>query len=107
MRAYASSGLYEVWDRQLTELGEENGDIYTVDAEALFMVANFRKAHPQRAIQVGIAEQNMIGVAAGIAAKGKIVFAHTMANFLTLRACEMIRDDIAYNGFNAKIVSSI
>ncbi len=106
MSAYSSSTLYEVWDRQLTELGEENKDIYTVDAEALFMVANFRKAHPQRAIQVGIAEQNMIGVAAGIAAKGKIVFAHTMANFLTLRACEMVRDDIVYNGFNAKIVSS-
>ena len=70
------------------------------------MVENFRKAHPQRAIQVGIAEQNMIGVAAGIAAKGKTVFAHTMATFLTLRACEMIRDDIAYNRFNAKIVSS-
>ena len=106
IKAYETSILYEVWDKQLAQLAEENRDIYTVDAEALFMVENFRKAHPQRAIQVGIAEQNMIGVAAGIAAKGKIVFAHTMANFLTLRACEMVRNDIACNRFNAKIVSS-
>ena len=106
MTAYASSILYEVWDKQLTQLAQQNKDIYTVDAEATFMVDHFTKTHPQRAIQVGIAEQNMIGIAAGMAAKGKIVFAHTMANFLTLRACEMIRDDIVYNRFNAKIVAS-
>ena len=69
MSAYASSILYEVWDQQLAELAEENADIYTVDAEAMYMVANFRNAHPERAIQVGIAEQNMIGVAAGMAAR--------------------------------------
>ena len=77
-----------------------------MDAEAKFMVKSFRESNPRRAIQVGIAEQDMIGVAAGMAARGKIVFAHTMATFLTLRACEMIRDDIACNRFNVKLVGS-
>ena len=104
MSGYASSSLYEVWDKAITELAGENPDIYTVDAESAAMVKNFREAYPERAIQVGIAEQNMVGAAAGIAAKGKTVFAYSMANFLTLRACEMVRDDIVYNRFNAKIV---
>jgi transketolase len=68
------------------------------------MVERFSKVYPNRLVEVGIAEQNMIGVAAGIASTGKIVFANTMANFLTLRALEQIKVDVIYNEFNVKLV---
>ena len=70
------------------------------------MVANFRQAFPDRAIQVGIAEQNMIGIAAGLAARGKIVFANCMATFQTMRACEQIKADVIYNRFYIKLVAT-
>ena len=81
--------------------------------EVMLMVADlgrammgeiFSKRFPQRYIQAGIAEQNLIGMAAGLASCGKIPFAATFAPFATMRCCEQIRDDAAYTGFNVKIV---
>ena len=101
-----ATDLSEVYDRVLTERARTNDRIFTVDAEGSWMVANFRAAFPDRAIQVGIAEQNMIGIAAGLAARGKIVFANCMATFQTMRACEHIKADVVYNGFHVKLVAT-
>ena len=102
----AAKDLSEVYDAVLTERARTDDRIFTVDAEGIWMVANFRNAFPDRAIQVGIAEQNMIGIAAGLAAKGKNVFANCMATFQTMRACEQIKADVIYNRFYIKLVST-
>ncbi len=98
--------LSEIYDAVLTRRARTDRRIFTVDAEGSWMVAKFRKEFPDRAIQVGIAEQNMIGVAAGLAAKGKIVFVNCMATFLTMRACEQIKADVMYNQFYIKLVGT-
>ena len=104
--AYQSSILYDVYDEEVTEQAKNNEDIWMVDADAIWMTQNFLTTFPQRCVNVGIAEQNMIGMAAGIASMGKIVFANTMATFLTMRSIEQIKVDVIYNRFNVKVVSS-
>lgn len=103
---YQSSKLYDVYDEEVTEQAKLNKDIWAVGAEATFMTQRFSIAFPERWVEVGIAEQNMVSVAAGIASTGKIVFANTMASFLTLRAAEQIKVDVVYNNFNVKLASS-
>ncbi len=104
--AYQTSRLYDVYDREVTRLARGNKDIWVVDAEATWMTQVFLRTHPRRWVETGIAEQNMVGVAAGIASTGKTVFVNTMANFLTLRAIEQIKVDVIYNHFNVKLASS-
>src|SRR5215213_9113855 len=65
----------------------------------------FAKELPQRYVNVGVAEQNMAGVAAGIAHSGAVVFIYSIANFPTFRCLEQIRNDICYPGLNVRIVS--
>ena len=96
-----------LYDEAVTALAKHNENIYSVDAEGVWMNTHFREAFPERAIQVGIAEQNLVGVSAGLASRGKIVFANTMAAFITMRACEQVKVDVAYQGFNVKLVASI
>ena len=105
--AYQSSVLYEIYDDEVTEQAKINDDIWVVDADATWMNQKFSATFPNRSVEVGIAEQNMVGVAAGIASTGKTVFTHTMATFLTLRAIEQIKVDIIYNHlFNVTVASS-
>ena len=70
------------------------------------LVEPFAQEFPSRFINIGIAEQNTIGVATGLALTGKIVFVYSLANFPTLRCLEQIRNDICYHDANVKIVSS-
>ena len=70
------------------------------------LVEPFAQEFPQRFINVGIAEQNMIGIATGLAISGKIVFAYSLANFPTLRCVEQIRNDVCYHEASVKIVAS-
>jgi transketolase len=65
----------------------------------------FAKAFPSRYTNVGVAEQNMIGIAAGMARCGKVVFVYSIANFPTLRCYEQIRNDVCYHGANVKVVA--
>lgn len=65
----------------------------------------FATQFPDRFINVGVAEQNMIGIAAGLAAAGKIPAVYSIANFITLRCLEQIRNDVCYHGFKVIIVS--
>lgn len=92
----------------LIELGKENGDIVVLDADLSksTKTAGFAKAFPERFFNMGIAEQNLLGTAAGLSLGGKIPFASTFAVFATGRAFEQIRNTIAYPKLNVKIAAS-
>ena len=92
----------------LTELGKSNPNVVALCADltgSLKMDA-FQKEFPERFIQVGIAEANMIGIAAGLTIGGKIPFTGTFANFSTGRVYDQIRQSVAYSGKNVKICAS-
>ena len=92
----------------LTELGKTNPNVVALCADltgSLKMNA-FQKNHPDRFFQVGIAEANMMGIAAGLTIGGKIPFTGTFANFSTGRVYDQIRQSIAYSGKNVKICAS-
>lgn len=92
----------------LSELGKTNPNVVALCADltgSLKMDA-FQKDHPDRFFQVGIAEANMIGMAAGLTIGGKIPFTGTFANFSTGRVYDQIRQSVAYSGKNVKICAS-
>jgi transketolase len=92
----------------LSQLGKENENVVALCADltgSLKMDA-FAKDHPERFIQVGIAEANMMGIAAGLTIGGKIPFTGTFANFSTGRVYDQIRQSIAYSDKNVKICAS-
>lgn len=92
----------------LSELGKTNPNVVALCADltgSLKMDA-FQKDHPERFFQVGIAEANMMGIAAGLTIGGKIPFTGTFANFSTGRVYDQIRQSIAYSGKNVKICAS-
>ncbi len=92
----------------LSELGNINPNVVALCADltgSLKMDA-FQKAHPDRFFQVGIAEANMMGIAAGLTIGGKIPFTGTFANFSTGRVYDQIRQSIAYSDKNVKIAAS-
>lgn len=88
----------------LLELGEANPDLFVLSQD-MGSVGPFAQSYPDRAVDVGITEQNLIGVAAGLAARGKLAFVYGMAPFVTMRAFEQVRTDLAYNERNVKIVA--
>jgi len=92
----------------LYELGQDNNNIValTADLEGSLKMDKFHKAFPDRFVQVGIAEANMMGIAAGLTIGGKIPFTGTFANFSTGRVYDQIRQSIAYSGKNVKICAS-
>lgn len=89
----------------LLELGKKNEDVIVLDADlaAATQTAVFKKEYPNRFFNCGISEANMMGVAAGLATTGKIVFASSFAMFAAGRAFEQVRNSIAYPGLNVKI----
>ncbi len=93
---------------EIVELGRENKDIYVVDADISksCKTGKFVKALPEQHVNVGIAEQNAAGVAAGLATTGKIPFVVTYAVFGSLRMCEQIRQEMCYTNLNVKIACS-
>lgn len=93
---------------EIAELGKRDNKIYVVDVDIgkSCKTGAFRKELPEQYFNVGIAEQNAAGVAAGMAACGKIPFVVTYAVFGSLRMCEMIRQEICYPNLNVKIACS-
>src|ERR1700742_1613511 len=89
----------EVFAATLLELAREDSDLLVVtsDSRGSAKLAPFAKAAPGQIVEVGIAEQNLVGVAAGLAAAGKNVFAVSPACFLTARALEQIKNDLCYS----------
>ncbi len=98
----------DAYGKALVELGEKNRDVVVLDADLSksTKTADFAKAFPERFINAGIAEQNMIGMAAGLAASGKVVFASSFAMFAVGRAFEQVRNSLAYAHLNVKVCAT-
>ncbi len=93
---------------EIVKLGKLDNDIYVVDVDIgkSCKTGEFRKQLPEQYLNVGIAEQNAAGVAAGLATCGKVPFVVTYAVFGSLRMCEMIRQEVCYPKLNVKIACS-
>ena len=98
----------EIYGRTLAALAENNDRIVgvTADLEKTTAIKFFADKFPERFYNVGIAEQNMMGIAAGLAKAGFIPFASTMAIFACMRAGEQVRTDIAYQNLPVKIIAT-
>lgn len=96
----------EIFADTLLEFGRENHDILVVtsDSRGSGKLVPFGETLPDQHIEVGIAEQNMVGVSAGLASTGKSVFAVSPACFLTARALEQIKNDVAYSNNAVKVI---
>ncbi|WP_417200178.1 transketolase family protein [Bizionia sp.] len=111
MKTYINTGNKDTrsgFGAGLTELGKTNENVVALCADLIgsLKMDDFKKNHPERFFQVGIAEANMIGLAAGLTIGGKIPFTGTFANFSTGRVYDQIRQSVAYSGKNVKICAS-
>ena len=95
----------DAYGKALVELGDINDKVVVLDADlaAATKTGMFKKAHPDKFFDCGIAESNMMGIAAGLATSGYTVFASTFAMFAAGRAYEQVRNSIAYPHLNVKI----
>jgi transketolase len=90
----------------LCEQARKDSSLWLLCGDIGFSVLEeFAKEFPDRFINVGVAEQNMIGIAAGLALSGKTVFTYTIGNFAFMRCLEQIRNDVCYHNLNVKIVA--
>jgi transketolase len=108
MAAKESVATREAYGRTLVALGRENPDIVVLDADLSksTMTHYFAKEFPSRFFDCGIAEQNMIGIAAGLAASGKIAFASTFAVFATGRCFDQLRMSVSQPRLNVKVAAT-
>lgn len=111
MKKYTNTGNKDTrsgFGAGLTELGKTNENVVALCADLIgsLKMDDFKKNHPERFFQVGIAEANMIGMAAGMTIGGKIPFTGTFANFSTGRVYDQIRQSVAYSDKNVKICAS-
>ena len=111
MKKYIDTGKKDTrsgFGAGLTELGKSNENIVALCADLIgsLKMNDFQNNHPERFYQIGIAEANMMGIAAGMTIGGKIPFTGTFANFSTGRVYDQIRQSIAYSGKNVKICAS-
>ena len=100
--------MREAYGETLVELGQSNSNVVVLDADVASSTRTilFKNAHPDRFFNIGIAEGNMVGIASGMAATGKIPFVNTFALFLALRAGDPVRSLVAYNTLNVKIAGA-
>jgi len=97
--------MRDTFVKTLIEIARKDANVYLVTGDLGFGVLKpFWEELPDQFINVGIAEQNMTGLAAGMAMEGKIIFTYSIGNFPTLRCVEQIRNDCAYHNANVKIV---
>ena len=100
--------MRDAYCKTLMDLASENDNIVALDADLVSSsgMKPFFKAYPERAINVGIAEANMIGIAAGLSAVGKVPFAHSFGCFASRKTCDQIMISAAYAKLNVKILGS-
>ncbi len=108
MTTYAELSTREAYGKFLVELGKKNENIVVLDADLSrsTMTKYFAQAFPERFVECGLAEQNMFGIAAGLAASGKIPFVSTFAVFAACRCFDQVRVSIAQPRLNVKIVAT-
>lgn len=96
------------YGKHLVELGRKYPQIIALEADLKESTQSiqFQQAFPERYIEVGVAEQNMIGIAAGLALAGKMPITHSFACFTSMRACEQVRTTVAYPRLNVKLLVS-
>lgn len=104
----SSMATRDGYGKALVDLGKENEDIIVLDADlsGSTKTSMFNKEYPDRFINVGVAEQNLIGMAAGIATVGKIPYASSFAMFATGRAFEILRNSVGYPNLNVKVCAT-
>jgi transketolase len=100
--------IRDAFGKALVELGRKNSDVLVLDADlaSSTKTSYFAEEFPDRFFQCGVAEQNMMGVAAGLAANGKIPFVASFAVFITKRAADQVSISVAYSGFGVKMVGA-
>jgi transketolase len=97
--------MRSLFNKTLLKIAEENDRIYMILADIGYgEIEEFAACFPDRFFNVGVAEQNMTGVACGVAMEGNIAITYSIANFPTLRCLEQIRNDVCYHKVNVKIV---
>lgn len=96
----------DIYRRTLLELAQEREEIFCLDSDMGGLEETFAVQVPEQYVDLGIAEANLMTVAAGLAAAGKVPFVNTMAGFASCRACEQVKVDIAYNNLPVKIVGT-
>jgi transketolase len=111
MKKYTNTGSKDTrsgFGAGMTELGQKNENVVALCADLIGSLKfdDFKKNHPERFFQIGIAEANMIGIASGLTIGGKIPFTGTFANFSTGRVYDQIRQSVAYSDKNVKICAS-
>ncbi len=98
--------LQEAFVGTLMQLAEEYDDVVVVAADSSYRIAEFKKAFPERVINVGIAEQTMIGVAAGLATLGMVPYTTCLGFLPAMRACEQMRTDLCYPRLRVVVVAT-
>ena len=100
--------LRNVIGAYMAELGKKNDKVVVVNADLMGTCRNksFVEEFPKRSFNVGIAEQNMVSFAAGLAHEGFIPYAFTMAPFMSMRACEQVRTDVAYARLPVRLMAT-
>jgi transketolase len=99
--------MRDTFQKEIIKISKKNKKLMLLTADLGFGVFDeFEKKFPKKYLNVGVAEQNLIGVSTGLAMSGKTVIAYSIANFLTLRCLEQIRNDAVYHNLNINLVSS-
>jgi len=108
MPASKEGDVRDTYGKTLVKLGKRDKRIVVVEADLMKCSGSalFREVFPERHFNVGVAEQNLVGIAAGLAAMGKIPFASTFAGFLSQRACDQDVNAVSFNNFNVKLVGT-
>ena len=106
MKNIVEKSTRDAYGECIVEIGKQNKNVVVLTADLMHSnkLEEFKKQFPERFFNFGMAEQNMVGAAAGLATCNKIPFVSTFACFASMRACEQIRTDIAYPKLNVKIV---
>lgn len=105
-KLWSKLGSRAVFGMEILDLAEKRDDFLVLSGDLVHSsgLARFQEKYPERCINMGIAEQNMIGVAGGLAKAGTAVFATSFAPFITMRAAEQVRMNLGYMGLNVKTV---
>jgi transketolase len=100
------SANLDIFSKTLMELAEHDRDVLVVtsDSRGSGRVTPFGERFPEQIVEIGIAEQNLVGISAGLASSGKKVFVVSPACFLTARALEQIKNDVAYSDQPVKVI---
>jgi transketolase len=109
LEAVEKASAREIYGRRIAELASEHPEVVALTADLMGTnkFGDFKKVHPERFFNVGIAEQNLMSVAAGLALDGQVPFASTFATFASMRAHEQVRTDIAYPNLPVKIIATV